>query len=129
MIIMPWHRGTNNGVGLSIGTNGAVVIAHGSGFFPPGCNYTISLGTTPHIFAVRVTANTPSIFIDGLTQTRVGVAFTQGVSYAGAAVSCSFYGSFNGTIGEYFIYDKALSNTDLLTVFQHLAGRYRITLV
>lgn len=128
-IILPWHRDTNNGVGLSIGTNGASVIAHGSGFLPPACNYGITLGTGVHIFAVRVSSNTPSIFIDGTTQTRVGVAFTQGNSYAGPAVSSPFYGAFNGNIGEFLIYDKALSNTDLLTVFRYFAGRYRVTLV
>ena len=113
------HEGGNAGAGLSVGTNGIFVTAHGDGYMPPLAVYSGSLGTDWHHVAVVFNSRTPYIYLDGvLVQTGSASSRT---TYSPTAVGNGSYGSFYGTLDDVRIIGSALSAQEVMEEYGKLA--------
>jgi len=103
--------------------------AVGSGYLRS--NYNDTLLTTMSIYSIRIGSSLAESFVNGTTQTDTettiptGTLFTNGVTYE----------LFDGTIqvdspnllGDYMVFDSALSDTDMNTVTNYLGKKYSVT--
>ena len=101
------HESSNAGAGLSVGTNGIFVTAHGDSYMPPLAVYSGDIGTGWHHVAVVFNIRTPYIYLDGnLVQTG---ATSQRTTYSPTSVGSGSYGSFYGAVDDVRIIGSALS--------------------
>lgn len=105
------HESSNAGAGLSVGTNGIFVTAHGDSYMPPLAVYSGSLGTDWHHVAVVFNNRTPYIYLDGvLVQTGSASSRT---TYSPTAVGSGSYGSFYGAVDDVRIIGSALTTEQI----------------
>ena len=68
----PDHRGTEGGVGVSVGTNGISVFEHGNSYMPATAVYNGNVGSGFVHIVVTYTNKQPRIYLDG-TLVRTGL--------------------------------------------------------
>ena len=105
------QEGSNAGAGLSVGTNGIFVTAHGDNYMPPLAVYSGSLGATWHHVAVVFENKTPKIYLDG-TLVKTGSQSSR-TTYSPTQVGGGSYGYFNGTLDDVRIIGKSLDATQI----------------
>jgi len=106
------HESSNAGAGLSVGTNGIFVTAHGDSYMPPLVSYSnSSIGTDWHHVAVVFSNRTPYLYLDG-TLVKTGNASSRTV-YPPKQVGGGSYGYFNGLLDDVIIIGSALSAADI----------------
>lgn len=102
----------NSGAGLSVGTNGASVYEHGSGYMPPLAVFDGDLSGWNHV-AVTYTNKQPKIYINGELKVT-GFTSPKGTVYAPAKVGYGTYGWFDGQVDHVRIFSKPLSQGEIV---------------
>ncbi len=113
--------GSQAGAGVSVGTNGISVYEHSGGFLPPVAVYNPAaknpvqpqLGTGWNHVVVTYTETQPRIYLNGrLVHTGLNSSMID--VFAPIQMGHGWYGGFTGTIDEVAIYNKALTQTEIL---------------
>ena len=98
---------TNAGIGLTLGTNGAVAIAHAGGYYYALLNYTGNL-SAQHRYRFTVKNNVPYLYIDG-TLIASGIEPVSPiitlVNYS--TIGTGSYGSYKGWANNFVLYSTA----------------------
>ncbi|MFC1696743.1 LamG domain-containing protein [Nanoarchaeota archaeon] len=108
--VYPEQRGSDAGVGLSVGTNGVRVIEHGNSYMPPVASTCLNLndGQYHHIMVVY-NFGLPSIYVDGV-KTTTGVKSGKTVySPRKLGGEPGGWGWYKGTIDEFAVWHKVFS--------------------
>lgn len=95
------------GIGLSIGTNGAMAVAHGSGYYYSLLVYTGSLSGS-HRYKFTIVNNVPKLYVDGVL-VATGIEPTSPVTtlITHGFVGQGTYGGFSGTANNFVLYNNA----------------------
>jgi hypothetical protein len=92
------------GMGISVGTNGVVIIAHSDGYYYTLLDYPASL-TTDHSYKVVVNNKVPSLYIDG-TLVKTGVTPVNcGTLISRPSVGAGGYGNYVGYANNFRFYN------------------------
>lgn len=100
------------GFGVSIGSNGVSVYAHGPSYMPPLLVYEHSM-IGWHYVAINVEDNVPTLFVDG-KKVQTGVKATKSVVFFPEAFGAGPYGNFVGALEDVRVYDHVLSPEAIL---------------
>lgn len=106
--VWPYQNGTGSGGGISVGTNGIQVVAHGNSYLPILLSYQHPISTTEftHVL-VSWSDRTPTLYINGVavaTGYQARAPFkSQGLPSNGS------YGYYKGYIQDVAIYPAALT--------------------
>lgn len=101
------------GAGLSVGRNGVVVYEHGANYFAPVLVHYAALTAWTHV-AVVYREGQPRLYLDGHpAHTGLPSRFVTHPSAPGAA---SPAGPFQGDLGEFQVFDRALAEGDLASL-------------
>ena len=126
---LPWavypENGSNSdppgesaaGIGIAIGTNGVCVGQHA--FFVAGClaRADAVIDDWTHV-AVVVENKTPRIYLDGVL-TRTGIASDKQFVFASwSYLNYSIIGTYTGDLDEVTVYDRALGDDEIATLFE-----------
>ena len=108
-IIYEGHGGDSNqaGIGLAIGTNGAIAIAHRTDYYYVLLSYTGDL-SLQHRYKFTVKNNIPYLYVDG-TLVASGI---EPYSPVNILFSCNWilhgaYGSYSGYANNFVLYNSA----------------------
>lgn len=96
------------GIGLSIGNNGAIMVAHRDGYYTCLLSYTANL-SGQHKYRVVIQNNVPYLYIDNRLVAS-GIAPGDGIAqlYFGGSVGYGAYnGNFIGTANSFHLYNNA----------------------
>ncbi len=98
---------TNAGIGLTLGTNGAVAIAHAGGYYYALLNYTGNL-SAQHRYKFTVKNNVPYLYIDG-TLIASGIEPVSPIITLAtySTIGTGSYGSYKGWANNFVIYNIA----------------------
>lgn len=106
--VYPYHNGSGSNGGISVGSNGIQVVAHGSSYLPVLLSYQQPVSTTSftHIL-VSWSNRTPTLYVNGVavaTGYQARAPFqSQGLPSAGT------YGYYKGYMQDVAIYPSALT--------------------
>lgn len=122
------HGGdANGGSGLSVGSNGVSVYEHGSGYMPALAVGHLAPGTTPAVVAVNYQTRHPGLFLQGVRVSE-GLSSPRAEVTAPIEIGAGAYGAFAGDLAEVLLFDRALTEAELLGLQRQLADRYGIPL-
>lgn len=109
----PDQRGGNRGLGISVGTNGVVVAAHGDGnlYVLAAYSGTIAAESWHHV-VVTVTDRQPSIYVDGVL-VRTGLTNTQTLYRPTRLLGGGSYSPFMGTTAAAALYSVVLTEIQI----------------
>lgn len=112
----PEQQGNDRGIGLSVGTNGITVYAHGNGNLYALAVYTGTISSTmmTHI-VVTMASKVPKIYLNGVL---VRTGLTEGNTLAYAPIYLlgrDSYGSYLGTANNAALYNYTLTDTQVST--------------
>ena len=112
------------GAGLSMGTNGATVYEHGSGYMP---SLAVAATSLPGfaILTVNYSNRQPSLYVQG---NLVSSGFTSARTNVTAPIEIGSgaYGAFRGDLAEILLYDRSLPEHERAAIEQYLGGKYGI---
>jgi hypothetical protein len=115
----------NSGAGLSLGTNGATVYEHGSGYMP-----ALAVVAAPILNLAVVSFNysnrQPTLAVQS-TLGAVGAASTRNVVNAPVEIGTGAYGSFAGEVAEILVFDRTLTELELKGIEEFLRQKYQLT--
>lgn len=99
--------------GVSVGTNGVVVIEHADGFwnFPLVWNGTVTDRT---FISIKYENNTPNLYVDGIFK-KQGLTSSKSKIYPGILnmIGGYSYGYYNGSGSEFRLWDRALTDQEI----------------
>jgi hypothetical protein len=104
----------NSFMGISVGINGVSVYEHAIDYLPALAVYTGSLGTGWNYIAVTYTNKQPRIYVNGML-VRTGLTSPKTNVYAVTQLGGGGYGYFKGEVSEFRIWNRALSDAEVLT--------------
>jgi hypothetical protein len=105
------------GVGVSVGINGVSIFEHHSNYMPSPLVYNATLSGWTHI-AVIYKNKQPSLYVNGiLVRTGITSSFIVYPSAAFGEVGAN-YGPYSGLLDEISIYNRVLSDTEILSIYQ-----------
>ena len=108
-IIQDSYGGTGEyaGIGLSIGTNGAVAIAHAAAYYYVLLNYSGDL-SSQHRYRFTVKNNIPYLYIDGnLMASGISPISPVTILFTNNVIGNGIYGSYKGWANNFVIYNTA----------------------
>jgi hypothetical protein len=119
--------GTDAGAGVSVGTNGIVVVEHAGSYIPALLSYTGTVSSTvfSHI-VVTYTNKQPRAYLNttlvktGLTSVRTAVNLTIGL------IGGMQYGYFAGEIASVKYYNRTLSTNEILQNYNAQKSRFNL---
>ncbi|MHB9008112.1 MAG: LamG domain-containing protein [Limisphaerales bacterium] len=149
VLIQPIHGSVNYGgghagVGLMLGTDGVGIIAHSDGYAPMPVEYRSNLNGWHH-FVVSYDRKRPSLYVDGVlvgsAQADPGYIFHPSSGdpnipgefwipiYGGVGFWAQWnnpgnlwdYSRFSGSVDDFRIYDRALSDQDINALYEYEA--------
>jgi gliding motility-associated-like protein len=97
-LLWPTWRGNEGGIGISVGTNGVGVYAHGNNYMPALLTWTGTLSGWTHI-AVVVNNKQPTLYINGVFAKTGLTASTNVWPSLGAAAALTTLGPQTGGLG------------------------------
>lgn len=103
------------GLGLSLGTNGISVYEHAAGYMPAVAVYTNNIGTGWNHIMVTYENQTASIYLNGI-KVRTGVQSGK-IGMAPTQIGNGYYGAFTGSMDEINMWNKALTNSEVLDLY------------
>ncbi len=118
-LFWPDQKGTEAGIGLSVGTNGVTVYEHGDGHMPPVLVAPVAISGWTHV-AVVYRDRTPTLFVNG-TQVATGTTSTRPKVHAPTILGGGPYGYYQGSVDEVAIYPRPLDPAQLAG--HYLAGK------
>jgi hypothetical protein len=106
--VFPYWNGSGSGPGLSIGTNGIQVVAHGDSYLPILLTYQQPISTTEFTHVLVSWANrTPTLYINGVA---VGTGFTARSPFTAQGLPQGIaYGNYKGYMQDVAIYNSSTS--------------------
>ncbi len=107
------YRGTDGGAGVSVGTNGISVYEHGSSYMPALAVYSGGLEPGWNHVVVTYTDRQPRIYLNGQL-VRIGIRSQRPAVYAPVRFGTGQYGLFTGSIDEVAVYDRPLTDQEVL---------------
>lgn len=130
-LLYPTQKGTEAGMGISLGKNGVTVYEHGNSYMPAKARYDANLSDY-HIIAVKYfqdtagTVNpTPSIYVNGEHKTT-GYPSNKSVVYSPLRIGGDDWGYYRGNLRAVVIYDSpVLDDANIKAVSQFLYDNYR----
>lgn len=130
-LLYPTQKGTEAGMGISLGKNGVTVYEHGTSYMPAKARYDANLSDY-HIIAVKYfqdtagTVNpTPSIYVNGEHKTT-GYPSNKSVVYSPLRIGGGDWGYYRGNLRAVVIYDSpVLDDANIKAVSQFLYDNYR----
>ncbi|MDK2907944.1 MAG: hypothetical protein PWQ87_402, partial [Candidatus Woesearchaeota archaeon] len=111
------NKGTNGGAGLSVGTNGISVYEHGDYYMPAIAVYASDIGTDWNHIIVVYNNKQPTIYLNGVA-VHTGLTSPKSLVYAPIEIGGGAYGYFNGLIDEVVIYNRSLSQEEIINLYQ-----------
>ncbi|MEA2003991.1 MAG: LamG-like jellyroll fold domain-containing protein, partial [archaeon] len=111
------HESSNGGAGISVGTNGISVYEHGDSYMPALAVYNGDVGSDWVHIVVVYSNKQPKIYLNG-NLVRTGLTSTRTIVYAPIKMGGGSYGHFNGSIDEVRIYNKALTQQEIINDMQ-----------
>ena len=115
----------NGGSGLSLGTNGASVYEHGSGYMPALAVLAVPLPSLS-IVSVNYSNKQPTLTVNG-TLNAVGVQSSRAVVTAPVEIGAGAYGAFAGDVAEILVFDRTLTEAEARGVEEFLRAKYGVT--
>ncbi|HNQ88205.1 MAG TPA: CotH kinase family protein [Verrucomicrobiota bacterium] len=115
------------GAGVSVGTNGASVYEHGSGYMPALSVSRQAPGAGLLVLAVNYAARQPTLDLQGLVA-RAGLLSPRRDVRAPTEIGSGAYGAFGGDLLELLAYDRPLTETERRGVARGLAIRHGVAL-
>ena len=112
----------NAGAGLSLGTNGASVYEHGSGYMP-ALAVVGAMNPGFVIVSVNYSNRQPFLAVQG-GLTSVGAVSSRAIVTAPREIGAGAYGAFSGDVAEILVFDHTLSELELRGVEEHLRVKY-----
>ena len=104
------------GAGVSVGTNGISVFEHASLYLPSVLVYDVAITNWVHV-GVVYSNQQPSLYLNG-SLVRIGLASTHASSPSTCLGENGLnYGYYAGLLDEVSIYDRALSATEVLSIY------------
>jgi hypothetical protein len=113
------------GAGLSLGTNGASVYEHGSGYMP-ALAVGGGVGAGAAVVAMNYSNRQPTLWVQGNLAAR-GLASARNNVTAPVEIGAGAYGAFWGDVAEILYFDRTLTETEALGLQQHFAEKYAIS--
>lgn len=122
--------GTATSAELSMGTNGVSIYEYqptsiGPDVVAAEAVYAGYLGTGAQIMSAVYTNKQPLIYLNG-TLVRTGLASPRAFVVTPQEIGGDPYGYFQGDVAEIMIFNRQLSNAELLTVGNYLNGKYAV---
>jgi hypothetical protein len=110
----PDQKGNNRGIGVSVGTNGIQVYAHGDGNIYALASYSGTLPTVMNHIVVTVVSKQPKIYLNGQL-VRTGLT-SGGTVYRPTNLlqGAQGYGLYLGTVNNAALYGSVLTDTQIL---------------
>jgi hypothetical protein len=112
----------NGGSGLSLGTNGASIYEHGSGYMP-----ALAVLATPIASLAIVTVNysnkQPTLTVNG-TLSSPGAESPRATVTAPVELGAGAYGAFAGDVAEILIFDRTLTEAEARGIEESLRMQY-----
>ena len=104
------QRGSDGGLGLSVGTNGISVYEHGDSYMPPVAVYVGSLATGVwHDIMITCTDRVSRIYLNGAL-VHTGLQSSKQTVYAPFRLgNTNLYGGFVGLVSHVALYDYVLT--------------------
>ena len=119
------HGGdTAAGAGLSVGTNGASIYEHGSGYMP-ALAVAGGVGTTPAVLTMNYSNRHPTLWIRG-NLSAVGFPSSRAAVTAPREIGAGAYGAFDGEVAEMLFFDRALTEAEILGLHRFFAAKYAL---
>lgn len=100
------------GIGFSVGTNGICVYEHDNSHLPITLNWTGTLNGWNHI-AITYTNRVPRIYVNGRLVATGTTSIKSNVFASYGEIGGGAYGSFNGSIDEFKVWNTPLTQTEL----------------
>jgi hypothetical protein len=115
--ITPENRGAAGaGAGLSVGANGVSVFEHGDSGLPSTLVYDTTINDWVHI-ALVYQNKTPKLYVNGVF-VRTGLTSLQAHVYAPKSLGDMYgYGLYYGFLDEVALYNRALTGTEIGSIF------------
>ena len=114
--ITPELRDGGAGAGLSVGVNGISVFEHSASNLPSTLVYDTSINGWTHI-ALVYENKTPKLYVNGVF-VRTGLTSPQAHVYAPKTLGDWYsYGLFYGGLDEVALYNRALTGTEIGSIF------------
>lgn len=115
----------NSGAGLSLGTNGASVYEHGSGYMPA---LAVVAAAMPNLSLVTINYSNrqPALTVNG-TLSSAGVPSSRAIVNAPVEIGAGAYGAFAGDVVEIFVFDRTLTLTEQHGVEEFLRAKYSLS--
>ncbi len=114
----------NGGSGLSLGTNGASVYEHGSGYMPALAVLTAPL-TGLSIVSVNYSNRQPTLTVNG-TLSAQGAQSSRSAVTAPVEIGAGSYGAFAGDVAEILVFDRTLSDGEARGVEEFFRAKYGV---
>jgi hypothetical protein len=115
----------NGGSGLSLGTNGASIYEHGSGYMP-----ALAVLATPiaslAIVSVHYSNKQPTLTVNG-TLSSPGAISPRATVTAPVELGAGAYGAFAGDVAEILIFDRTLTEAEARGIEESLRVQYGLT--
>jgi hypothetical protein len=114
----------NGGAGLSVGTNGASVYEHGSGYMP-ALAVVSALNPGFMVVSVNYSNKQPFLAVQGIL--AAGAASPRALVTAPTDIGSGAYGALAGAVAEILVFDRTLAVPELRGVEEHLRAKYGLT--
>lgn len=102
-----YGSGDTAGIGLALGTNGVVAIAHKAGYYYVLLTYTGDL-SSQHRYKFTVRNNIPYLYIDGnLVSTGISPLAPASILVTNGCVTGGNYGNYTGYANNFILYNDA----------------------
>lgn len=122
------HGGaTASGMGISMGTNGMSVYEHGDGYMPALASMAGSFGSAYQVLGVRYRNKTPDLFWQGILASA-GLQSPRSSVSAPTTLGSGAYGAWPGELSELLLYNRSLTDSEMLGLQRYLAEAYRLPL-
>ena len=115
----------NSGAGLSLGTNGASVYEHGSGYMPA---LAVVAAAIPNLSVVSINYSNkqPALTVNG-TLSSSGVPSTRAIVNAPVEIGAGTYGAFAGDVVEILVFDRTLTLAEQHGLEEFLRAKYSLS--
>jgi flagellar hook assembly protein FlgD len=121
-----WGGSTGAGTGISVGTNGISVFEHGDNYMPSLLVHNATLSGWNHIVVVYENKQ-PKLYLNG-QYIKSGLTSTKTTVYPSLLFGNGYsYGAYQGLLDEAAIYNRTLTNTEILNHYAAVVPYVQIT--
>ncbi len=134
-LISPVHGGENAGIGIGLGANGISVVEQGHQHLPVVLSHAGSFGEWTHFAVVVAGDGAPQLFVNGefvksgVNSGRLKLMELMGTAWvdnegvvSGEGLGGGGYGSYSGGLDDLRLYGRALSDAEVLSLYERQKG-------